>query len=203
MHPILTVGHSNHEIDAFLRLLDCHSISAIADVRSTPYSRLHPQFCREQLRDALKSRGIAYVFLGRELGARSEDPRCYLNGVVQYDLLARSELFRSGIERVLRGAEKYRVALLCAERDPLTCHRTILVGKDLTSRGAILKHIRETGQIEEHAAALLRLLKETNVRDADLFRSREELEQEAYARRAKQIAYRRQELPSAHSSEGK
>jgi uncharacterized protein (DUF488 family) len=81
--PIFTVGHSNHPLDHFIALLQRHDIAAIADVRSKPYSRANPQFNRDELKEALTHTGIVYVFLGKELGARSEDAACYENGKVQ------------------------------------------------------------------------------------------------------------------------
>ena len=100
---ILTVGHSDHSLKRFIDLLKRHGVTAVADVRSSPFSRLHNQFNREPLRESLNEQGIGYVFLGHELGARSKDPACYLDGRVQYRRLARTELFRRGLERVIRG----------------------------------------------------------------------------------------------------
>jgi uncharacterized protein (DUF488 family) len=202
-HPVFTIGHSNHKIDAFLRLLVMHGITAVADVRSQPYSRLHPQFNRETLKGALRARNIAYVFLGRELGARSEDMSCYVRGVVQYDRLANTAPFQDGLGRVMKGSRKYRIALLCAERDPLTCHRTILVGRELAARGVQLMHIRADGTIETQADAVARLLVESKLHGSELFRSPNDIEIDAYARRASEIAYRINNTSSTTSMEGK
>ena len=131
VHTVFTVGHSTHALDDFLALLLRHGITAIADVRSSPYSRMNPQFNRETLHAALKGAGIAYVFLGAELGARSRDPDCYEDGKVQYDRLARTAAFQRGLARVQQGAAQYRLALMCAEKEPLDCHRTILVARHL------------------------------------------------------------------------
>src|SRR5689334_2499642 len=99
---IYTIGHSNHPIDRFIALLRQHGIEAVADVRSTPYSRFNPQFRKEKLQAALASAGIRYVFLGEELGARSKDPECYdEGGRVSYTRLASTDLFRRGIDRLL------------------------------------------------------------------------------------------------------
>src|SRR5690242_9735719 len=128
---VYTIGHSTHAIEKFIALLKSSQIEAVSDVRSWPHSRMNPQFNRETLKRSLREAGIKYVFLGKELGARSEDRGCYRNGQVQYDLLANTELFKQGIERVKEGAQKYRVVLMCAEKDPLDCHRTILVARKL------------------------------------------------------------------------
>jgi uncharacterized protein (DUF488 family) len=102
----------------------------------------------------LRAGGIRYAFLGRELGARTEDRSCYVGGKVQYDLLARTPLFQSGLDRIAHGRGKYRIALLCAERDPLTCHRAILVSRHLAARGIPIWHISDSGKLESHDDSL-------------------------------------------------
>lgn len=169
-------------------LLARHHIEAVADVRSMPYSRRHPQFNRETLNESLKASGIAYVYLGKELGARSTDPACYENGRVQFRKLAATSLFRSGIKRVLDGSRHMRIALMCAEKDPLNCHRTILVTRELVALGKKVKHILADGEIETHEAAMDRLCKQLNIRE-DLLRTPEELENDAYAAREEKMAY--------------
>lgn len=194
---ILTVGHSNLVADELLRLLKEHAATAVADVRSSPYSRLHPQFNREALEKSLRSATISYVFLGRELGARTEDESCYVRGAVVYERLAQTTLFQEGIERVLKGAAKYRIALLCAEREPLTCHRAILVSRILAGRGVRVSHIQGDASLESHAALEDRLLAKFRLRDSDLFSPRAELLDEAYRRQGAEIAYKRDEQRQA------
>jgi len=186
---VYTIGHSTHETDAFVDLLRRHEIHALADVRSSPYSRFNPQYNRETLQRNLEANGIAYVFLGKELGARSEDPACYENGRVQFGRLARTALFEKGIERVLEGAKRYRLALMCAEKDPLECHRTILVARSLVERGVDVRHILEDGALETHDRALDRLLEHFKLDEPDLFRTREDSIVDAYRRQADRIAY--------------
>lgn len=186
---VLTIGHSTHSAEKLLGLLRRAEITAIADVRSQPYSRVNPQFNREPMKDALKGAGISYVFLGRELGARSDDRSCYVDGKVQYDRLAKTQLFAQGLARVVDGASRHRIALLCAEKDPLTCHRTILVVRHLVARGLQAAHVLHDGRLEDHEAALDRLMKEEGIRSADFFRPRQELVDEAYAKRGNAIAY--------------
>ena len=195
-HPVLTIGHSTHAIDAFITLLRKHDVSAVADVRSAPYSRFNPQFNREELAEALKAQGIKYVFLGRELGARSDDPSCYENGRVQYRRLERTELFRAGLDRVLRGSHEHRIALMCAEKEPLECHRTLLVARALVENGADVQHILADGRVELHAATMERLLDKVRLPHEDLFRSKEELVAEAMAKQEERIAYIDEKLAS-------
>ena len=188
-NPVFTIGHSIHSIEAFLELLDRHHVAAVADVRSAPYSRFNPQFNRDMLEHSLRTHGIRYVFLGKELGARSEDPSCYEAGRVQYSRLARTELFRSGLERVIRGSQEYRLALMCAEKDPLECHRTLLVAQALVERGLSVCHILADGSLELHENSLTRLLESEDRSQDDLFRSREDRIADALARQERRIAY--------------
>jgi uncharacterized protein (DUF488 family) len=163
------VGHSNHSIERFIGLLTANGITAVADVRSRPFSRRHPQFNKERLASALAQHGIAYVFLGKELGARSEDPSCYENGKVQYPRLAATPAFKAGIERVLAGAAKFRVALMCAEKEPLDCHRTLLVSRALESAGTSISHILADGSLESQEKTMSRLIDLVGLSKEDLF----------------------------------
>ncbi len=167
-------------------------MQAVADVRSQPYSRFCPQFNEGRLRASLEAAGIAYLFMGRELGARATDDAVYVDGRVDYDLLARTPAFQGGLARVEREAESRSVALLCAERDPLTCHREILVGRALALRGFRSRHIREDGRLETHDEALGRLLDELAMHENELFRDRGEMIAAAYRRRGADIAYVKQ-----------
>jgi uncharacterized protein (DUF488 family) len=185
---VYTIGHSNGTAEHLLELLDQHTITAVADVRSQPYSRFNPQFNREALASALKNSGRDYVFLGQELGARSEDRNCYRDGRAQYALIAQTPLFERGIERLQAGMEKFRVAILCAEKEPLGCHRSILIARYLHERGITVRHILEDG-VEDHDALLMRLLALHGMQDTHLFHSREELIAQAYEKQAEQIEY--------------
>ena len=145
---ILTVGHSNHSLEHFLQLLAGAEIGAIADVRSKPHSRWSPQFNKEALASALGKNDVAYVFLGRELGGRPDNPALLKNGKPDYDAMSRIESFRAGIERIIEGAKTHRIALMCAERDPLDCHRYLLIGRHLASRAIPVAHILASGEME-------------------------------------------------------
>jgi uncharacterized protein (DUF488 family) len=187
---LYTIGHSNHPIERFLGLLQPHGITAVADVRSTPYSRFNPQFRREKLQAALAGVGIQYVFLGQELGARSQDPACYdAEGRVSYAKLARTELFRNGLQRLITGMADHRISLMCAEREPLECHRTILVARELVREGVPVTHILADGTLESHEHALQRLAVSLKLVDGDLFSDPTQRTEEAYDLQAARIAY--------------
>jgi uncharacterized protein (DUF488 family) len=187
---IYTIGHSKHPIDRFIALLQQHGIDALADVRSTPYSRFNPQFNKEKLRAALAAAGVRYVFLGEELGARTKDPSCYdEEGRVSYAKLAQTEPFRKGIERLLTGMQQHRIAIMCAEREPRECHRTILVSRELQRAGVSVTHILQDGTLEPHDQLMGRLAAELNLVGTDLFRSPGELIEDAYEKQGSRIAY--------------
>lgn len=205
---LYTIGHSSHSFPHFLDLLKKHQISAVCDVRFTPCSRLHPHFNRKRLRQELKRQDIAYVFLGKELGGRSSDSACFdAEGRVQYKRIAERNDFRKGLERVSDGAKIHRIALMCVEKDPLTCHRTILVCRHLLEerdlfkgRDLSIRHILEDGQIESHEASERRLLRLAGMEQRHLFKSEEKQLEEAYDYQGRRIAYRDQS--SKGSSEG-
>ena len=153
---VYTVGHSNHQLEGFLRLLEDHHIQAVADVRSSPFSRHVPHFNRDALERALKAHGFMYVFLGDLVGGRPEGDEFYdEEDHVRYDKLAESPGFKQGIERIMEGISKYRVALLCGEENPTDCHRRLLIGCVLADKGVAVNHIRRDGSVqsEEDLAA--------------------------------------------------
>lgn len=189
MSVLFTVGHSTHPIEVFVGLLKQHGITALADVRSHPYSRHFPQYSQEALKAALAREQIAYVFLGKELGARSENPACYRQGKVQYELLAQEPQFGVGLGRLRMGMERFRIALMCAEKDPLDCHRAVLVARRVYEVGIPVEHIHADGHLEKHAEMEARMLDLLKMSDADMFRSREEILVDAYRIRGEQIAY--------------
>lgn len=189
VQTIFTIGHSTHPVSRFIELLQQHGITAVGDVRSTPYSRANPQFNREKLKTTLQETGITYVFLGKELGARSSDPACYENGKVQYERLAQTEEFRSGVERVRDGMRRFRLALMCAEKEPLHCHRTVLVARHLAEIGMDVQHIHADGRLESQTELNRRLLRELGLPESDMFRSEDEVLRDAYRIHGERIAY--------------
>ncbi len=146
---VFTVGHSNHSEEEFLGLLRKHQIDVVVDVRSQPYSSYASHFNAGQIKPILAAAGIQYLFLGEELGGRPVDDRCYdAEGHVLYDRVAASPLFLRGIERLELGMRRYRVAIMCSEENPAECHRNLLVGRVLASRGVALRHMRGDGRLQ-------------------------------------------------------
>ncbi|MFL6140667.1 MAG: DUF488 family protein [Labedaea sp.] len=198
---VLTIGHSTHDLPRLLWLIRQHEVTAVADVRSVPVSRFTPQFNRRALARGLHEAGIKYVFLGKELGARTEDPTCYVDGRVQYSRLAQTPEFVRGIERLVKGACTERIAIMCAEGEPLDCHRTVLVARVLTEHGVTIDHIHGDGQIESHASAMERLMTKFGLADADLFHTPAERLEEALSRQENQIAYVNDEFRADRTAE--
>ncbi len=192
--PVFTIGHSNLEFPRFAALLNQHGIQAEADVRSSPYSQHNPQFNREALQRALSELGIAYVFLGEELGARRAERECYVNGRADYSLIARAPAFLRGVDRIIQGAAKMRLAMMCAEKDPLDCHRCVLVAPRLRERGIEVRHILSDGSLESQEQAETRLAQLFALPERELFRSPGEIVAEAYRLQGERIAYQEETL---------
>lgn len=186
---VLTIGHSTHSWERFVALLQEADVTAIADVRSSPYSRLFPHFNREELRAELRTDGISYVFLGKELGGRPNERRFYCEGVADYEKMAQASEFNEGLNRVIDGARKYRIALMCSERDPLDCHRCLLVSRALAQRGVRVSHILDNGRVVDHAEIEDRLLELSGRNADDLFAPRPERLAAAYRERGRKVAF--------------
>jgi len=199
MERIHTIGHSTQSGDAFLEKLERHLVDILFDVRSVPYSRKNPQFDREKLKSLVNDAGIKYVHMGKALGARAEDSSCYENGRVVYDRLAQRADFKSAIARILDGAGKgHRLVLMCAEKEPLDCHRTILVSKALARSGASIAHILIDGSLERHEDTMARLIDRLGkTGQSDFFLSELGQLENAYRIREREIAFTREDVSSA------
>jgi uncharacterized protein (DUF488 family) len=161
---LFTVGHSHHEAARLLELLRRAGVTAVADVRSSPYSRRLPQFNRPQLEDFLRRHGLTYLFLGDLLGGRPADRDLYdAEGWVDYERVRHTDPFRRGLDRLVSGLEQYVVVLLCAEDDPLDCHRGLMIAPALVERGLAPLHLRKDGSMETTAEMERRLFRETGV----------------------------------------
>jgi uncharacterized protein (DUF488 family) len=146
------------------------------------------------LESALHAQGIAYEFLGRELGARRNEPECYINGQAVYERVAELPAFREGLDRIERRAADQVIALMCAEQEPLDCHRTLLVARQLAIRGCHIRHILVDGKLEEHHETERRMVREIGSDPLfDRLLPEEELIQRAYDERGREIAYRANE----------
>ena len=146
---IYTIGHSKHSTEDFIELLKKYLIEVLVDVRSRPYSKLVPQFNKDNLKASLMANGIKYLFLGKELGGLPDESHYYdTDGYVIYSRIAESEAFRKGISRLENGITKYRVGIMCSEENPSGCHRRLLIGRVLGKQGVTVQHIRSSGDLQ-------------------------------------------------------
>lgn len=187
---IFTIGHSNHDMPYFIELLKQHNITAIADVRSTPYSEYMTCYNKGKIDIALKSASITYVYLGKELGARPQNQNYYQNGKTDFIKLAQGQEFKLGIERLVQGSKKYCIAIMCAEKEPLDCHRTILICRHLQKNIPNIQHILGDGSLKTHSQIeqdLIDMTQANNLFNAE--KNQAALIDEAYAMRQQNIAY--------------
>ena len=190
VNKMLTIGHSTLPLGVFLTMLQKAGVTAVADVRSSPFSRRMPHFSRDELRAALKECRIKYVFLGKELGGRPRASTLYCDGIANYEKMAVEPDFLEGIDRVISGAKEHSVALMCSEHNPLDCHRCLLVGRALSERHIPLGHILNNGKIVDQRDIDEKLLTLSDSATDDMFATRQERLANAYRLRARNVAYR-------------
>ena len=193
---LYTIGHSNHKIEDFVGLLKRHRITCVADIRSVPYSRRFPQFNRESLSLVLQEADIGYMYLGKELGARRvDDYTCDLNRA-SFEQIAKTEEFKAGIRRLIAATLEHRVALMCAEKEPLECHRSILVCRHLKEYNLCIMHILQDGSIENHIDTERRLVKMLKI-EPNIFKpsnTEQDFIEQAYDLQAQKISYQPEEI---------
>ena len=206
---IYTIGYSGYHqnLDGFVADLTANGVNVVADVRTSPYSKYAAEFNREMLDVSLRGKGIKYVFLGAALGARPSDGACYINGVVDYDRIMSANFFQGGLQRIQDGIAKgYCIALMCAEKEPICCHRNILVAHALAKRSVPVRHLiqlvsGEPAVAEEMSDTESRLLEECDMdqlTQGDLFMTNEERVEKAYRARFKEIAYQEERDNGKH-----
>ena len=186
---ILTIGHSTSTYEEFLARLRAFGVTAIADVRTSPFSGRFQWFNKDALKARLKQDGIAYSFLGKELGGRPSGTAFFRKGVADYEAMATVPAFHAGLDRVAEGSRKYCVALMCSERHPLDCHRCLLVGRALAERAIGVEHVLPDGSISTQANIEERLLQMAASDHEDLFAPRADRLAAAYRDRARKVAY--------------
>jgi Protein of unknown function, DUF488 len=166
---LFTVGHSNHELPFFLDLLRQARINAIADVRSQPFSQRYFQFNRAELARELEDQGIVYAFLGNLLGGRPQQPSLYdADGRVNYERVRKTTAFGQGLDQLCQVRQEFTVAMLCAEEDPLDCHRGLMITPALVEQDIFPVHLRGDGSRETTAAMEKRLLAESKLDDGSM-----------------------------------
>ncbi len=160
MFKVYSIGHSVYPNEFFFSQLRKYEVDCVIDVRSIPFSKYASQYNKDKIHEYLKRHGLMYLFMGEELGARRSDLTLYnAEGYVDFEKVSRSDLFLVGIERIMVGLQKgYNIALMCTEKDPIVCHRAILVGKGLQDCGCAVSHIKEDGNTETQSQLEERML---------------------------------------------
>lgn len=156
--PIFTIGYGDRSIDEFIDVLRQHNLDYLIDVRSAPYSRFKPEFSKDALERALRQQGIRYVFMGDTLGGRPNDPDCFVDGKVDYELVKSKHFYQTGIGRLQTAFDRHlRVVLMCSEGKPEQCHRSKLISATLESLSIPVVHIDENDQEQSQETIILRL----------------------------------------------
>lgn len=157
---VFTIGHSNHSQEAFLNILRDNRIEALVDVRSNPYSKYTPHFNLDAIEKWITAAATAYLYMGRELGGRPEEPEFYdADGGVLYQRLEESPRFLEGIDWLEKQAATSRIAVMCGEENPAECHRRFLIGQLLAARGVVVRHIRGDARVQTEAELRLEELR--------------------------------------------
>jgi uncharacterized protein (DUF488 family) len=168
MPTLYTLGHSNHDIEAFLALLTRHGVDVLVDVRTVPYSRRHPQFRKHELEGACREAGIDYRWRGEQLGGIRRDSACRT-----FAEAAGRPGFVEALGELVTLARAHVPATVCAEKEPMACHRTALVCRHLAARpdagDLAIRHIQADGSLEDQPDFERRLVAEMGVDSADLF----------------------------------
>lgn len=140
---IYTIGHSNYTMERLIDMLEYYNINCVVDIRGTPYSKYNIQFDKEAIRYTLTNAGLVYIYMGKELAAKRIRKNSYNNeGYSNFEEVIKEEEFKRGVERLKNGCEKgYKIILLGAMQDPIRCHRSILVGRELVKNDFDVKHI--------------------------------------------------------------
>jgi uncharacterized protein (DUF488 family) len=187
--PIFTIGHSTHTIERFLQLLKDSEVTAVADVRSRPFSGRSPQFNRHDLEASLRQHGMDYRFFGTGLGGRPKDQKLYVAGTANYEAMAQTERFKEGLEKVMKGAKKHRLALMCSEHDPIDCHRCLLIGRALSEHHIPVQHVLADGTFQSQHDVEERLLDLNRELNHDFFVPREQKLEIAYRDQGMRVAF--------------
>lgn len=188
---IYTLGHSTHPLETFIGLLKQHGIEALVDIRSVPMSRFNPQFRQKDLKAALEAVGLDYVYRGDALGGQ---PRAqHHNRQLRIPYAARVQMpeFKAGLAALKNLAAQKRVTIMCAEKEPLNCHRTLLVARALAEENFPVLHILGDGNLRTQEEVEEDLLNWRGLEVGGLFDDPATRLEEAYARRSGAGTYKR------------
>ena len=197
---IYTLGHSNYSVERLMEMLRYYDINCVVDIRGTPYSKYNVWFDKEVIAYTLKKNGFTYIYMGEEFAAKRVRKISYnKEGYADFDKVILEEEFLRGIKRLKTGLEKgYKIVLLGAMQDPIRCHRSILVGRELEKHGFDVNHILDdyslASQRDIEESLLDKYFKDRNQLTIDNIlgnaKSREQLIEDGYKFANKEIGYR-------------
>lgn len=201
---IFTIGHSNYNVEKLIDMLRYYNINCVVDIRGTPYSKYNIQYNKETIRDTLIKEGFVYIYMAKEFAAKRENKVSYnKEGYSDFEKVIDEEDFKNGINRLRIGCEKgYRIVLLGAMQDPIRCHRSILVGRELVKHGFTVKHILDDYSIayqdDIEKSILEKYFEDRNQITIDSLlgtdKSEDEMVKEGYRMANKEIGYRIEHL---------
>ncbi|WP_428075296.1 DUF488 family protein [Candidatus Avelusimicrobium luingense] len=198
MKRIYTIGYAGFDIDTFLTTLRRYSISVLIDVRSVPKaSEYYEAYSKENLRPFLEQNGIIYRNYAHEFGARQNNREYFTNGYLDFKKFTQTETFKSGVEKIEKGLSlNYNFVLMCAEKDPINCHRNIMVAKAMRDMGFEISHILSDGSLQTQEEMDTRLLdlyfKYPSLFDAPM--DQKAMLEEAYRRQNEKIGFKEKDI---------
>lgn len=149
MKDMYTIGYSSFKIEEFIDVLKKYKITCLIDVRSNPYSKFYVDFNKENLQNILRRKGIIYRNYKFEFGAQQEDLQYHTDGYLDFAKYTKSKSFIEGVEKIEAGIKMgYTFVLMCAEKDPSTCHRSIMVAREFYNSGYVIKNILSDSSYE-------------------------------------------------------
>ena len=190
----MTVGYGNMDVRDFVGRIKSLRANCIVDVRTRPYSKYNMAFNKEELRDRLNEEGITYFWFGNKLGGKYDKIKyCDNQGRVDYEKVAESEKFIEGIKEFEQLIYKYNVCIMCSEKDPMKCHRFLLISRALKEYN--IHHIMPDFTLVKNADLEKRLFDlYGDMRQVSLF-------DEENAESIEELAYRKHGLKTAYVSE--
>ena len=196
MKEIYTIGYSCFKIDEFINVLKKYKITSVVDVRSNPFSKFYIDYNQDNLEKVLKSNGIIYRNYKIEFGARQEDKKYHKKGYLDFNEYTKSDLFLDGVKKIEAGIKlNYVFAFMCAEKDPSTCHRNIMVARKFHEFGYNIKNILADGSYESQESVESRIVDQyfPNRNQLSLFSdnlSWKEMVNKSYEYRNSEIGYK-------------
>ena len=143
LKTLYTIGYSGFSIDDFVNILKKYGVNALIDVRSNPFSSYFSAYNKEQLEKKLNSQHIYYRNYPKEFGARQKERHFYTSdGYLDFELFTASSAYNQGYLEIEDGLKRdYVFVFMCSEKDPIDCHRAIMISKTFKDNGYSILHL--------------------------------------------------------------